>query len=620
MALIRLNLLVWLLASGIVLLPLVYYKFSMSLNAFISLEITLILAIITLLILRLNRQTISATFFGPRLTLSLVTTLSISMFISAYMEMTLIGHLSMFSLLVMLIGFTIAAVGRGKPIYRITLAMAAIGTLSVALYGSYTPSFGNDTWRDIMIAEQLLLRGRIEALTARHDAYPIPVVPLLYATASFATGTDPLWTSAIVGLVYLFLLPLSVYTLSRRILGDLPTTSYSAILISVTPLAVIWSFGFIPQAYSLTLGILAFLSLLAGGKKAEKAFPFILLSTSLVLGHGGVATFFLLLMIWLILWGRSEDASASLGRYIWPYLIPYSMLFIMYFVYTTLVYPLISGYTSVIEAIKAFLSGQKILVATSPYAQQPVVAVLSYIPISVIVTSSLTLLVDENTPRWMKLTIFLLLVMLAIALIGSQAFPALDALRYLGFPSTTFLAIFASLGLSRIAERKTPGLIYFIALLLLATTSFVFSGAIMPDNPFTASPYAGPSIYGLITYSEAQNLKYISYNLINMNILTDWRSGAYMSYTLVKDNYDPHWIGHGNRFTRNYIEILYAGSYGYVVTPHELINKLQQGYMFLVRGNGLEMPESFYNINSKFIDFIYLNYNIIYNSNNIIII
>lgn len=534
--------------------------------------------------------------------------------------MTLIGHLSMFSLLVMLIGFTIAAVGRGKPIYRITLAMAAIGTLSVALYGSYTPSFGNDTWRDIMIAEQLLLRGRIEALTARHDAYPIPVVPLLYATASFATGTDPLWTSAIVGLVYLFLLPLSVYTLSRRILGDLPTTSYSAILISVTPLAVIWSFGFIPQAYSLTLGILAFLSLLAGGKKAEKAFPFILLSTSLVLGHGGVATFFLLLMIWLILWGRSEDASASLGRYIWPYLIPYSMLFIMYFVYTTLVYPLISGYTSVIEAIKAFLSGQKILVATSPYAQQPVVAVLSYIPISVIVTSSLTLLVDENTPRWMKLTIFLLLVMLAIALIGSQAFPALDALRYLGFPSTTFLAIFASLGLSRIAERKTPGLIYFIALLLLATTSFVFSGAIMPDNPFTASPYAGPSIYGLITYSEAQNLKYISYNLINMNILTDWRSGAYMSYTLVKDNYDPHWIGHGNRFTRNYIEILYAGSYGYVVTPHELINKLQQGYMFLVRGNGLEMPESFYNINSKFIDFIYLNYNIIYNSNNIIII
>uniref|UniRef100_A0A7J3ZAJ4 Uncharacterized protein n=1 Tax=Ignisphaera aggregans TaxID=334771 RepID=A0A7J3ZAJ4_9CREN len=80
------------------------------------------------------------------------------------------------------------------------------------LYGIYTPSFGSDTWHDATQATQTIARGGLKDLTIVHQAYPIPVVPLLYAVYSIVAGLNTLWSSSILGLLYLLLVTLWVYT------------------------------------------------------------------------------------------------------------------------------------------------------------------------------------------------------------------------------------------------------------------------------------------------------------------------------------------------------------------------------------------------------------------------
>jgi len=90
----------------------------------------------------------------------------------------------------------------------VSIAVAVLAVLTASLYGVYTPSFGDDTLRDATWATQIIGRGELKNLTVIHQAYPIPVVSLLYAICSVVTELDTLWSSNVLGLLYLLLLAL----------------------------------------------------------------------------------------------------------------------------------------------------------------------------------------------------------------------------------------------------------------------------------------------------------------------------------------------------------------------------------------------------------------------------
>jgi len=78
-----------------------------------------------------------------------------------------------------------------------------VGASLIPLYTLYAPSFGNDTWRDIIWATQALQAGHITETTVRHSAYPFPMGPLEYALVSLMSGLDPAWAITVIDLLVL---------------------------------------------------------------------------------------------------------------------------------------------------------------------------------------------------------------------------------------------------------------------------------------------------------------------------------------------------------------------------------------------------------------------------------
>jgi hypothetical protein len=127
---------------------------------------------------------------------------------------------------------------RERPMKKAAVATAIVGTSLIPLYTLYVPSFGNDTWRDIIWAAQALQAGHVTETAIRHSAYPFPIVPLEYALMSLMSGLDPVWTSVVMGLLYLLHSPLMVFLLSRMSSGFLCLqVSFHSHL---TPLVVTW--------------------------------------------------------------------------------------------------------------------------------------------------------------------------------------------------------------------------------------------------------------------------------------------------------------------------------------------------------------------------------------------
>jgi Kef-type K+ transport system membrane component KefB len=102
------------------------------------------------------------------------------------------------------------------------------------------------------------------------------MVPLEYALVSLMSGLDQAWASVVMGLLYLLQLPLVVFLLSRRFGGF--DDFRGAFVLLMAPLAVMWAAWYIPQVYSLTLFLTAFL--------AGSALLQIPLLTAGVFGHG----------------------------------------------------------------------------------------------------------------------------------------------------------------------------------------------------------------------------------------------------------------------------------------------------------------------------------------------
>jgi hypothetical protein len=336
-----------------------------------------------------------------------------------------------------------------------------------------------------------------------------------------------------MGLLYLLQLPLLVFLLSRRFGGF--DDFKGAFVLLMAPLVVMWSAWYIPQVYSLTLFLTAFL--------AGSALTQIPLLTAGVFGHGGVATWIVLTTAALWISKRGREATAMLFNLI--------IIFTAYAIYTSLLYVLSGAYNSVVEAVLAFLHGEKILVAVAPVSAPPTSS-LANLALSVLAVSGL--LVFLHCRGSARSLAFLSGTFLVVSYIGASAFPAADLTRYLGLPSAAMLAVFAPYAFE-LLRRRRYGSLYSLLLVAVAVFSFAYSGVFAPRNPYTNNPY-GLSLSGLISYGDAQQIRTISQRLAPGTYLTDWRSGDFIASIYL--DIQPQYQGFGYKG----IEFIYGGSYG----------------------------------------------------------
>ena len=199
------------------------------------------------------------------------------------------------------------------------------------------------------------------------------------------------------------------------------------------------------------------------------------------------------------------------------------------------------------------------------------------IPIIVLAVLGLVVLV-EGGDAVRRLLAFTSLVGLGVAYVGALAYPALDLPRYLGLGSTVMLAVLSPQAVQILAKRGCITTYYALSIILLAVISFGSAGTLMPENPYTANPYAKWSISGLLTHNEALELKDVASMLCCNNHLIDWRAGVYMAhiYTWFKP------IFRGFAIPEREITFTFAGSYGLLVTS-DYIQKFSGVLMFHTR-------------------------------------
>jgi hypothetical protein len=448
------------------------------------------------------------------------------------------------------------------------------------LYSIYMPSFGNDTWRDAIQAMQIVERGGLRDLTVFHTAHPFPLVPLLYAAHSIVTNMDTIWSSNVMGILYILLLTLWIHMLSKKL-----NTGYcriASLLVLTTPLVVVWSVWFIPQAYALLMVLpLLFLKL--------HIIIVMILTLALVFGHGGVALWTLGIFTVLFIFMKMIKAKTSAHTFLQQLnikLVLFLIIFSVYATYTVILMVLKGAVTNIFEAVMAFLRGERILIAASPIqAQAPITSILGIMPIAILITLGLVRTLEDNDIL-LRLLAFISLAGLAVAYVGAVAFPALDLPRYLGLGSTTLLAILSPQAFESLTRRGKIGVGYAYALLLLVILSFGFAGTLMPENPYTANPYSSWSTSGLITYNEAQELRNLAPLFCCNNFLIDWRAGAYLGYKYLW--IQPWYKGFRDLNTRSFFT--FAGSYGLLITPKYLE---QSKEILIFRRSAFEMPEAY---------------------------
>jgi len=578
---------------GYVYLSYYWYKGYLNLNQFVAVTSLVILLVPALVLLtRVSRLEPLL----PEIHLGrIVYALPYLVFLCAFLETRLFGHMGFFTVITLIGGFAILLFSRLSSIIT-PIAASLLAMIICVLYGIYTPSFGSDTWRDAIQATQIIARGGLEDLTIVHQAYPIPVVSLLYAMQSIVTGLDTLWSSSVLGLLYLLLLVLWVYTLAKRANARYPHVA--VILALTTPLVVVWSVWFIPQVYSLLVALpVLFLDLHLA--------VLVVLTLALVLGHGGLALWALTILMILALTKRILRVRVPLNL-VEVRLAIVTLVFTLYAAYTTLSVVLKGATSGIIEALMAFLSGERVLVAAAPI-QTPPIAVLGVIPVAVLATLGLVVLV-EGRDAVRRLLAFTSLIGLGIAYVGAVAYPALDLPRYLGLGSTVMLAVLSPQAVQVLAKRGRLATYYTLSIILLAVVSFGFAGTLMPENPYTANPYAIWSTSGLITYDEAKILNEIGSLLCCNNYLVDWRAGAYLYYKYL-------WIQplyRGFYYPEAQSVFTLAGSYGLYITAEYFIK--YEG-VFIFRVMSLRMIEAFSpNIEHFLYSTIHYNTSMLYDS------
>jgi len=501
--------------------------------------------------------------------------LPVVVFLCAFLEAWSYKHLGIFSVIALMAVLVALAFSDSSSSASVALALS-LTALIIALYGIYSPSFGCDTWRDASQAAQIIERGGLSGLTIFHEAYPLPIVSILYAVHSMTSGLSTPWSSSVIGLAYLLSLAIWTHVLARRIGAE--RTHVAPLLALTTPFLVLWSVWFIPQAHSLLMALpLLFLDL--------NPMIIVILAIALALGHGGVALWTIALLVLLVIAKRALRSRSQMLKSVEVKLVVALPLIVTFAACTTLSTALQGALLSVLEVPRALLRWEGPPVATALF-RAPAIALLGIVPVTVPVALGLVSLVEDEDSA-VRLLALVSLAGMGMGYVGATVSSVSDLPRYLGVQSAATLAVLSPRAVRALAKRGRKGSLYAILLLLLAITSFGFAGTLMPENPYTANPYAWWSIRGLVTYGEAHELKDVAPLLRYNDYLVDWRAGSYLMYEYlwVQPLYRGFYSAEVNgSFT-------FAGAYKLLVTPEYLE---QFNGTLIVRGSAFKsMPEAF---------------------------
>jgi hypothetical protein len=434
---------------------------------------------------------------------------------------------------------------RKRPVEKIAVATATVIAAFLPLFSLYIPTFGNDTWRDLLWAREVLIQAFIPETIVKSSPYPFPILPLTYAIVSLQTGLDLPWTSVLLGVAYLYLLSVSVYLLSLKItrLNDFS----GAFLLLTVPLVVVWSIWYIPQVHAIMLYLISML--------LPSLFLQIILLLTASLTHGGMAL--LMSLILFLLWIATSEKK------FYVLLLANIIISIINIVYTSLIYAIVWGYRGISGAIMAFVLGMKRVTPTVlPQLPPPFTVALSWF--SLIILGILSFLVFLYKDKNIKILIAGVGSLLVAGYVGIADF---DVLRYLGLPSLIILSIFIPY-IIRIIYSKMAGTLYIATLFFLSIFSFAYAGTFAPGNPYTANPYSYSALSGLLEYNEAINLHQIIELVTSGVYFIDWRGGAY----LVHSNFDvqPTISGFRYKDVEFVIGGIIGGGWGYDIK--KLIN------------------------------------------------
>jgi len=462
------------------------------------------------------------------------------------------GSLEFLSIVIMISVFVILSMVHQRNLV-VFIAFSILSELIVVLYGMYVPIFGADTWRFATLAKQIIERGGLKDVTLIEEAYPFPVLSILFSMYAIVAQIGVEWSNVVMGFAYLLLLSIWMYVLGKRFDSEL--AHLCVLLTHSIHLLVVWSTGIIPQAFALLQALpLIFLDL--------KYFILLIMSIILTMSHGGVALWTIGILIFLTIVEkllRTSDETINLS---WSKLgIPLST-FLIILTYTTLSAALSGGITYVLNVLRAFIYGEKLYV--SPIMQPaPVTSILWAIPLAVVSMLAFIVLLEDKSVLVKLLTLLSLAGLVFTFISMVTGIISLDIPRYVGMPSAAILVLIAVKGVRILLNHGRPSTLYAIFLVLLAFVSSVFGGALMPENPYTANPYAPWTLSGLLRYSEARELDSLANLLYRGNYIVDWRAAAYLMYSYV-------WIEQGFKgFYYNYypergVTLMYAGSYAFL--------------------------------------------------------
>ncbi|RLG79579.1 MAG: hypothetical protein DRO13_05720 [Thermoprotei archaeon] len=134
------------IVSGYLVIWLRYYGY-LSLNQYVSLTIAVTLVLPALLLLLRNNYP-ESTYLGINLK-KVVWFLPLFLLLSAILELRLLGYMGLFTIVVLVMGLSLLALSKLKGDLT-SKASLLLALMICVLYGVYIPSFGNDTWRDVI--------------------------------------------------------------------------------------------------------------------------------------------------------------------------------------------------------------------------------------------------------------------------------------------------------------------------------------------------------------------------------------------------------------------------------------------------------------------------------------
>jgi len=473
-------------------------------------------------------------------------------FFAILCEIYYYGYLGILSIAIMIFVFIVLSMTNQRT-SAIFIAFSVLSVLIAVLYEMYEPIFGADTWRFATLARQLIERGKLNDVTISEGSYPFPLLSILFSIYAIIAQVDVVWSNVAAGFTYLLLLSIWIYVLGKRFDSEL---AHLCVLLAFSAnFLVVWSTGIIPQAYALLQALpLIFLDLN----------PIILIVTSIVLimGHGGLGLWVIGVLVFLTIVKKVFRVRDEVIKLSFTKVIIALLSFLIITTYTTLLAALRGGILYALNVLQAFIYGEKLYVF--PIMQQaPVTSILWAIPIAIISILAFIVLMESNSTL-MKLFTILSLTGLTLAFASMITGEVLlDIPRYIGIPSVAALTLISVKGLRILLNHGRFGALYAFFLILLAFTSSIFAGTLMPENSYTSNSYTPWALSGLLKYSEANELDSLANLLYSGNYIVDWRAAAYLMYNYV-------WIEQGfkgfyyNYYPKDGITLMYAGSYGFV--------------------------------------------------------